>query len=123
MTDYRASCSGTCAAQGVKYLFGAYTDVHGVPKSKCVPIEHLADAAAGSELYTVGALEGMGELGPNEDECVGIPDLDAVTVLPWDRGTRSRPANLLLPRRAVQPSTSAASCRTRSPTRRRSATG
>jgi glutamine synthetase len=82
------------AASGVRYLFGAYTDVHGVPKSKCVPIEHLPDAAAGSELYTVGALEGMGELGPHEDECVAIPDLDAVTVLPWDRRYAVAPANL-----------------------------
>jgi glutamine synthetase len=82
------------AAGGVRYVFGAYTDVHGVPKSKCVPIEHLADAAAGSELYTVGALEGMGELGPHEDECVAIPDLDAVTVLPWDRRYAVAPANL-----------------------------
>jgi glutamine synthetase len=40
--------------------------------------------ARGSELYTVGALEGMGKLGPNEDECVSIPDLDTLTVLPWD---------------------------------------
>ena len=82
------------AARGVKYFFGAYTDVHGVPKSKCVPIAHLADAAAGSELYTVGALEGMGELGPNEDECVAIPDLAAVTVLPWDGRYAVAPANL-----------------------------
>ncbi len=81
-------------AEGVKYFFGAYTDVHGVPKAKCVPIAHLADAAAGSELYTVGALEGMGELGPNEDECVSIPDLDEVTVLPWDRRYAVAPANL-----------------------------
>jgi glutamine synthetase len=82
------------AASGVRYVFGAYTDVHGVPKSKCVPIEHLADAAAGSELYTVGALEGMGELGPHEDECVAIPDLDAITVLPWDRRYAIAPVNL-----------------------------
>jgi glutamine synthetase len=82
------------AAQGVRYFFGAYTDVHGVPKSKCVPVEHLADAAAGSELYTVGALEGMGKLGPHEDECVAIPDLDEVTVLPWDRRYAIAPANL-----------------------------
>jgi glutamine synthetase len=81
-------------SQGVKYVFGAYTDVHGVPKSKCVPIAHLADAAAGSELYTVGALDGMGELGPNEDECAGIPDWDQVTVLPWDRRYAVAPANL-----------------------------
>ena len=81
-------------AQGVKYVFGAYTDVHGVPKSKCVPLEHLADAAAGSELYTVGALDGMGDLGPNEDECAGIPDLDEITVLPWDKRYAVAPANL-----------------------------
>lgn len=80
--------------QGVRYLFGAYTDVHGVPKSKCVPIAHLADAAAGSELYTVGALEGMGQLGPNEDECVGLPDLDALTVLPWDNRYAIAPTHL-----------------------------
>ena len=29
-------------SEGVKYFFGAYTDVHGVPKAKCVPIAHLA---------------------------------------------------------------------------------
>ncbi|MGH3276784.1 MAG: hypothetical protein ACRDNZ_20950, partial [Streptosporangiaceae bacterium] len=81
-------------SQGVKYMFGAYTDVHGVPKSKCVPIAHLADAAAGSELYTVGALDGMGDLGPNEDECVGVPDLSGITVLPWDRRYAVAPANL-----------------------------
>ena len=83
-------------AKGVRYFFGAYTDVHGVPKSKCVPIAHLADAAAGSELYTVGALDGMGDLGPNEDECVAIPDLQEITVLPWNQRYAVAPANLYL---------------------------
>ncbi len=71
-------------AAGVRYVFGSYTDLNGVPKSKCVPLAHLESMARGSELYTVGALEGMGKLGPNEDECVSIPDLDTLTVLPWD---------------------------------------
>lgn len=84
------------AAQGVKYFLGAFTDIHGVPKSKVVPLDHLADAAAGSELYTVGALEGMGELGPNEDECVSVPDMSKVTVLPWDRRYALAPSNLFL---------------------------
>jgi glutamine synthetase len=70
--------------RGVQYAFGAYVDIHGVPKSKCVPIECLPSMARGSELYTVGALEGMGELGPNEDECAAIPDLETLIVLPWD---------------------------------------
>jgi glutamine synthetase len=84
------------AEAGVRYFFGAYTDVHGVPKSKCVPIAHFTDAAAGSELYTVGALEGMGDLGPNEDECSGRPDLSALTILPWNRRYALAPVNLYL---------------------------
>ena len=40
--------AGKLRTAGVKYVFGAYVDVHGVPKSKCVPIAHLADMAAGS---------------------------------------------------------------------------
>lgn len=80
--------------RGVRYLFGAYVDAHGVPKSKCVPIAYLESAAGGSELYTVGALEGMGELGPNEDECAGVPDLSHVAVLPWDRRYAIAPADL-----------------------------
>jgi glutamine synthetase len=79
---------------GVKYLFGAFVDGDGVPKSKCVPIDHMESMAAGSELYTVGALEGMGELGPNEDECEGHPDLAALTVLPWDTRYALAPADL-----------------------------
>jgi glutamine synthetase len=71
-------------AAGVRWVFGAYTDLDGVPKSKCVPISHFESMARGSELYTVGALEGMGKLGPHEDECVGVPDLATLTVLPWD---------------------------------------
>ena len=70
-------------ARGVKYVFGFYVDILGVPKSKCVPVEFLPSMAKGSELYTVGALEGMGDLGPHEDECAGMPELDRVVVLPW----------------------------------------
>ena len=83
-------------AQGVEFVFGYYVDIHGVPKSKCVPIASLASMAKGSELYTVGALEGMGELGPHEDECAGIPDLDRLVVLPWDRRFALVPSSLHL---------------------------
>jgi glutamine synthetase len=82
--------------QGVKYVFGFYVDVHGVPKSKCVPLESLPAMASGSELYTVGALEGMGELGPHEDECEGRPDLDRLVVLPWNKRFAVAPTELHL---------------------------
>lgn len=72
------------AACGVEYCFAAYVDVHGVPKSKAVPIASFEKMARGSELYTVGAMEGMGLVGPHEDECAAVPDLDHYVVLPWD---------------------------------------
>jgi glutamine synthetase len=68
--------------KGVKYCVGAYVDIHGVPKGKFVPIEHFKHFAHGSELYTGYALDGLGQR-PNDDEIASVPDLDAITILPW----------------------------------------
>ena len=54
-------------AKGVKYCIGAYVDIHGVPKGKVVPIDHLHHMAHGSERYTGYALDGLGQA-PNDDE-------------------------------------------------------
>ncbi len=83
------------AQQGVKFFIGAFVDGLGVPKSKIVPLKSLGSAVAGSELYTVGALEALGELGPNEDECVGLPDIARTIVLPWDRRYALAPTDLV----------------------------
>ncbi|PTY06976.1 type III glutamate--ammonia ligase [Opitutaceae bacterium EW11] len=69
-------------AKGVKYCVGAYVDIHGVPKGKFVPIDHFLHFAHGSELYTGYALDGLGQ-SPNDDEISSVPDLDAITILPW----------------------------------------
>jgi glutamine synthetase len=68
--------------KGVKYCVGAYVDIHGVPKGKFVPIDHFKHFAHGSELYTGYALDGLGQR-PNDDEIASLPDLDAITILPW----------------------------------------
>ena len=70
-------------ADGVRYCLSAYTDVHGVPKAKAVPIEHFTRMMRGSELFTGAAIDGLGQ-GPADDELSVWPDLDAVTVLPWE---------------------------------------
>ncbi|MEM0895422.1 MAG: glutamine synthetase [Verrucomicrobiota bacterium] len=70
---------------GVEFLFSTYVDVHGVPKSKVNPSYALEKMAKGSELFTVGAMEGMGLVGPQEDECAAVPDLDTMVICPWDR--------------------------------------
>ena len=68
--------------KGVKYCLGAYVDIHGIPKGKFVPIDHLSHMAHGSELYTGYALDGLGQA-PNDDEIASVPDLDHIIQLPW----------------------------------------
>ncbi len=77
---------------GVKYCIGAYVDLHGVPKGKIVPVAHFEHFAAGSELYTGYALDGLGQL-PNDDEISSVPDLDQITVLPWNKEVAWMPAD------------------------------
>lgn len=69
--------------KGIKYCMGAYVDIHGLPKGKVVPIDHLLHMAHGSELYTGYALDGLGQA-PNDDEIASVPDLDNITQVPWE---------------------------------------
>lgn len=80
-----AAMKKTLMDAGVQYCYASFVDVHGVPKAKCTPIEKFEKMCAGSELFTVGALEGMGLTGPQEDECAAVPDLDTCTIFPWDK--------------------------------------
>ena len=73
----------TLKDQGVLYCIGAYVDIHGIPKAKVVPIDHLPQMAAGSERYTGYALDGLGQA-PSDDELNSIPDLDRIIPLPWE---------------------------------------
>jgi glutamine synthetase len=79
-------------AKGVKYCMGTYVDIHGVPKGKVVPIDHLEHMAHGSELYTGYALDGLGQA-PNDDEIASVPDLDHVIQLPWQPEVAWMPAD------------------------------
>jgi glutamine synthetase len=70
---------------GVRTCFATFVDVYGIPKAKATPLEAFEHMCEGSELYTVGACEGLGLVGPQEDECATVPDLDSAIVLPWDK--------------------------------------
>lgn len=82
--DKVAKLKSELKAQGVQYALSSYVDIHGIPKAKINPLDCLEKMAAGSELFTVGAMEGMGLVGPQEDECAAVPDLDTGIVCPWD---------------------------------------
>ena len=75
-------CRDGLRERGVRYCLAAYTDVHGVGKAKCVPIDHLDRMMRGSELFTGAALDGLGQE-PSDDELSVRPDLDRITELPW----------------------------------------
>ena len=68
--------------KGVEYCMPLYVDVHGIAKTKTVPINHFDRMMRGSELFTGAALDGLGQ-GPHDDELAVIPDPDAVMQLPW----------------------------------------
>jgi glutamine synthetase len=81
------------AGQGVKYMFSSYVDLHGVPKGKMVPIGHLEQMMAGSELYTGAALEGVPQ-DVSEEEVSSHPDPRSAHVLPWQPDTAWFASNL-----------------------------
>ncbi|WP_017298957.1 type III glutamate--ammonia ligase [Nodosilinea nodulosa] len=70
-------------AQGVKYAIASYVDIHGMSKAKMVPIAHLGQMMAGSELFTGAALDGVPQA-ISDDEVAAMPDPATATVLPWN---------------------------------------
>src|SRR6266702_4035900 len=80
--------------RGVQYCIGAYVDIHGVPKAKVVPLDHLPQMAGGSERYTGYALDGLGQA-PNDDEIASVPDLDRIIQLPWEPKIAWMPADIM----------------------------
>jgi glutamine synthetase len=77
-----ADLQNKLSAQGVKFLLASYVDMHGVPKSKMVPLSHLEQMANGSELFTGAAVDGVPQ-DVNDEEVSSHPDLASCRVLPW----------------------------------------
>lgn len=70
--------------QGVKYALASYVDLHGMCKAKMVPLSHFEQMSQGSELFTGAALDGVPQ-SINDEEVAAHPDLNSVTILPWNR--------------------------------------
>jgi glutamine synthetase len=75
----------TLVGKGVEYVFASFVDITGRAKSKCVPVHHVPALLAGHERYTPRGIGNLGQMNPQEDECVTIPDLSTLQILPWDR--------------------------------------
>ena len=90
--------------RGVRYCMGAYVDIHGVPKGKVVPIDHLPQMVQGSERYTGYALDGLGQA-PHDDELCSVPDLNHIIQLPWEPKIAWMPADLIFQKKPYPLST------------------
>ena len=77
-----AELKKTLIDQGVTTCIASYVDMHGVSKSKLVPISHFEPMMAGSEMFTGAALDGVPQE-INDEEVACMPDPTSVAVLPW----------------------------------------
>lgn len=95
MSDSGEALRRRLAAQGVKYCLATYSDIHGIPKAKSVPIAHLGRMLGGSEMFTGAALDGVPQA-VNDDEVCAMPDASAAFVVPWNQELAWFPCDLYL---------------------------
>ena len=71
--------------QGVEYVLSCWIDLLGIPKTKPVPLAQFESLCAGDgPQFAVHSVSMVPELGPADPDQVAIPDLDSLTVCPWD---------------------------------------
>ncbi|WP_342709824.1 type III glutamate--ammonia ligase [Bradyrhizobium sp. B124] len=70
---------------GVRYLLAQFVDLHGVAKSKAVPVQHLEDVLTDGAGFAGGGAWGLGLL-PHEAEYMVVCELNTLTVTPWAPG-------------------------------------
>jgi glutamine synthetase len=69
-------------ADGIRFALASYVDMHGISKSKMVPIDHIDQMMEGSELFTGAALDGVPQE-INDEEVAAMPDPTSMIRLPW----------------------------------------
>ena len=73
---------------GVKYVLSSWIDLHGIPKTKPVPMSNFKNLCLGKgPQFAVHSISFVPELSPADTDQVMIPDLDAVYICPWDKTT------------------------------------
>ena len=78
---------------GVKTCIASYVDMHGVSKSKFVPMTHFDQMMAGSEMFTGAALDGVPQE-IHDEEVACMPDAGAAMILPWQPDVALIPSDL-----------------------------
>ena len=70
---------------GVRYVFSCWIDMHGLPKTKPVPISDFENLCMGKgPQFAVHSISFVPELGAADSDQIPIPDLDSLVICPWD---------------------------------------
>ena len=70
---------------GVEYVLSCWIDLHGIPKTKPVPMSDFEALCLGKgPQFAVHSVSYVPELSPADSDQIMVPDLDAIYVCPWD---------------------------------------
>ena len=69
----------------IEYVLAQFVDIHGVAKTKSVPIAHLEDVLTDGAGFAGFAAWGMGQ-GPHDHDFMAVGDINTFSVVPWQPG-------------------------------------
>ena len=73
------------AEAGVRYVFSCWIDMHGLPKTKPVPLSDFENLCMGKgPQFAVHSISFVPELGAADSDQIPVPDLDSLVICPWD---------------------------------------
>ena len=73
---------------GVKYVLSSWIDMHGVPKTKPVPMSDFEELCLGKgPQFAVHSISFVPELSPADPDQIPLPDLNSIFICPWDKTT------------------------------------
>ena len=73
---------------GIKYVLSSWIDLHGIPKTKPVPMSDFEPLCLGKgPQFAVHSISFVPELTPADSDQIMLPDLDSVYICPWDKST------------------------------------
>lgn len=69
----------------VRYVLAQFVDIHGVAKTKSVPVAHFEDILTGGAGFAGFATWGLG-MAPHSPDYMAIGDLSTLSLVPWQPG-------------------------------------
>ena len=69
----------------VRYVLAQFVDIHGVAKTKSVPVSHFEDILKAGAGFAGFAVWGFG-MAPHSADYLAVGDLDTLSLVPWQPG-------------------------------------